>query len=165
MAEKFKITTRLMVLGALLTALSFIIPLTFPKLPLPQPFSVTLASHVPTILAMLINPIVAVFTVIGSTVAFFMSLGPIVSLRAASHIIFAMLGVVLLKKNFNLYLTLGICAIVHALAEVVAVYAFTPDVKMTFLWGTVFGITIFHHAVDCVITVPIFKALKRSRLI
>ncbi len=165
MAKTSKISTRLMVLGALLTALSFIIPLTFPKLPLPQPFSVTIASHVPTILAMLINPIVAIFTVIGSTAAFLMSLGPIVSLRAASHIIFAMLGVFLLNKNFNLYLTLGICAIVHALSEVVAVYAFTPNVDMGFLWGTVFGITVFHHVVDCVITVPIYKALKRAKLI
>lgn len=166
-----KISTKILVLGALLTALSFIIPLTFPKLPLPQPFSVTLASHVPTLLAMLINPVVAVFTVIGSTAAFFMSLGPIVSLRAASHIIFVIVGIILLKKDVNLYLTLAICAIFHALGEVAAVYFFTSSAElaakggMGFLWGVVFGITIFHHAVDCVITVPIHKALKKTKLV
>lgn len=160
-----KVSTKTLVFGALLTALSFIIPLTFPKLPLPQPFSVTFASHVPTLLAMLINPIMAVFTVLGSTVAFLVSLGPIVSIRAASHIIFALVGCLMLKKGINMYLTLGLMSIVHALGEVIAVYAFTPSVEMTFLWGTVFGITIFHHIVDCVITVPVFKALKKAKLL
>ena len=160
-----KISTRTLVFGALLTALSFIIPLTFPKLPLPQPFSVTFASHVPTLLAMLINPVMAVFTVLGSTIAFLTALGPIVALRAATHIIFALVGCLMLKKGINMYLTLGLMAIVHALGEVVAVYAFTPSVEMGFLWGTVFGITVFHHVVDCIITVPVFKALKRTKLI
>ncbi|MBE7030403.1 MAG: ECF transporter S component [Ruminococcaceae bacterium] len=166
-----KISTKIMVFGALLTALSFIIPLTFPKLPLPQPFSVTFASHVPTLLAMLINPIMAVFTVIGSTIAFLVSLGPIVSLRAASHILFVIVGCLMLKKGINMYLTLGLCSVIHALGEVIAVYAFTPSAElgakggMTFLWGVVFGVTIFHHIVDCIITVPVFKALKRTKLL
>lgn len=166
-----KMSTKSLVFGALLTALSFIIPMFFPKLPLPQPFSVTFASHVPTILAMLINPVMAIFTVIGCTASFFVSLGPIVALRAFSHIIFVVIGCVLLKKNVNLYITLIICAIFHGLGEVIAVYAFTPTAQLdekgglTFLWGIVFGITVFHHFVDCVIAVPIFKALKKTRLI
>ncbi|MBQ2890129.1 MAG: ECF transporter S component [Clostridia bacterium] len=166
-----KVSTKTLVFGALLTALSFIIPLTFPKLPLPQPFSVTFASHVPTLLAMLISPVMAAFTVLGSTIAFLVSLGPIVSLRAASHIIFVAIGCMMLKKGVNMYLTLGLMSLVHALGEVIAVYAFTPTVELTakggmvFLWGTVFGITIFHHIVDCVITVPVFKALKKAKLL
>lgn len=166
-----RVSTKILVLGALLTALSFIIPLTFPKLPLPQPFSVTLASHVPTLLAMLINPIVAFFTVIGSTAAFFLSLGPIVSLRAASHIIFVVVGIILLRKNVNIYVVLAVCAILHGLGEVAAVYFFTPTADlsakggMAFLWGVVGGITVFHHTIDCIITVPIFKALLKARLI
>ncbi len=172
-----KISTSTLVMGALLTALSFIIPMFFPKLPLPQPFSVTFASHVPTLLAMLINPILAIFTVIGSTASFFVSLGPIVALRAASHIIFTVVGCLLLKKNLNMYLVLGICAILHGLGEVLVVNFLYPVQDLTasasqsgmsvigYLWGIVFGITIFHHIIDCIITVPIFKALKKARLV
>lgn len=166
-----KLSTTTLVFGALLTALSFIIPMYFPKLPLPQPFSVTFASHVPTILAMLISPFMAVLTVIGCTASFFVSLGPIVALRAASHIFFVIIGCILLKKSINLYLTLGICGIIHALGEVIAVYAFTPPAEltakggMTFLWGVVFGITLFHHIIDCIIAVPVYKALRKAKLI
>ena len=166
-----KNSTKSLVFGALLTALSFIIPMFFPKLPLPQPFSVTFASHVPTILAMLINPVMAIFTVLGCTASFFVSLGPIVALRAFSHIIFVVIGCILLKKRLNLYLILAFCAIFHGLGEVLAVYAFTPTAQlaekggMTFLWGLVFGVTVFHHIIDCIIAVPIFKALKKTKLI
>lgn len=166
-----KLSTKSLVFGALLTALSFIIPMFFPKLPFPQPFSVTFASHVPTILAMLINPVMAVFTVIGCTASFFVSLGPIVALRAFTHIIFVIFGCIMLKKNANLYITLAVCAILHGLGEVAAVYFFTsPDQLaekggLMFLWVTVFLVTIFHHTVDCIISVPIFKALKRTKLI
>ncbi len=87
------------VIAGVLTAFSLIIPLLPFKLPLPQPFSVTFAAHVPTLLAMFFSPWVAVCTVIGSTVGFLISVGPIVAIRAASHIIFALVGAFMLKKE------------------------------------------------------------------
>ena len=159
------------VIAGILTAFSLIIPL-FPfKLPFPQPFSVTFAAHVPTLVAMFFSPWVAVCTVIGSTVGFFISLGPIVAIRAASHIIFALTGAYMLKKKANTYLVFALCAVLHGLGEAVSVYLFGPlcgfadSTSLTYLFETVFGITIFHHAVDCVISVVLLVALEKAKFL
>ncbi len=159
------------VIAGILTAFSLIIPL-FPfKLPFPQPFSVTFAAHVPTILAMFFSPWVALCTVIGSTLGFFISLGPIVAIRAASHIIFALVGAYMLKKKVNTYLVFVICAILHGLGEAVVVYLFGPmlgfanSTSLTYLLETVFGITVFHHGVDCIISVVLLIALEKAKFL
>lgn len=159
------------VIAGILTAFSLIIPL-FPfRLPLPQPFSVTLAAHVPTLVAMFFSPWVAACTVIGSVVGFLISLGPIVAIRAASHIIFAVAGAYMLRKKVNTYLVFVICAVLHGLGEAVSVYIFGPmlgfsdSTSLTYLLETVFGITIFHHAVDCAITVVLMIALEKAKFV
>ena len=159
------------VIAGILTAFSLIIPL-FPfKLPFPQPFSVTFAAHVPTILAMFFSPLVALCTVIGSTIGFLVSLGPIVAIRATSHIFFALLGAYMLKKNINTYLVFVITAILHGLGEAVVVYLFGPmlgfanSISLTYLFETVFGITLFHHAVDCVISIVLLIALEKAKFL
>ena len=61
-----------LVLGALLTALALLIPLAFGGIlgiTIP-PFSATLASHVPVMLAMLVNPLVAFVVGAGSAFGF-----------------------------------------------------------------------------------------------
>ena len=159
------------VIAGVLTAFSLIIPLLPFKLPLPQPFSVTFAAHVPTLLAMFFSPWVAVCTVIGSTVGFLISVGPIVAIRAASHIIFALVGGFMLKKKVNPYLVFVICAILHGLGEAASVYLFGPmlgfaqSTSLSYLFGTVFGITVFHHSVDCVFTVILAFALEKAKFL
>ena len=88
------------------------------------PASYTLASHVPIFLAMFLSRKMAACVVIGSTLGFFVAGFPIVIvMRAASHIIFALMGAYYIKHHpgrtnrgsipfaaFNLA-----CAIVHAL--------------------------------------------------
>lgn len=159
------------VIAGILTAFSLIIPL-FPfKLPLPQPFSVTLAAHVPTLVAMFFSPWVAVCTVIGSTIGFFISLGPIVAIRAASHIVFAVAGAYMLRKKMNAYLVFAICAVLHGAAEAASVYLFGPlcgfpdSTSLTYLFETVFCITVFHHVVDCIISVVLLIALEKAKFL
>ncbi|MBQ4516048.1 MAG: hypothetical protein II978_04570, partial [Clostridia bacterium] len=89
-------------IAGLLTALAIVIPLFMPKLPVPQPFSVTPASHLAVILSMFVSPFTVVCTVIGSTIAFFAVLGPVVAMRAFSHLLFALVGCYMLKKRYNL---------------------------------------------------------------
>lgn len=151
-------------MAGLLTALAIVIPLYMPKLPVPQPFSVTPASHLPVILAMFVNPFTVACTVIGGTIAFFMSLGPIVALRAFSHLLFTLVGCYLLKKKYNLILVIFITAILHAAGEVVVVFIFSlfgmADSTVYFLWGVTGGITILHHCFDFALTLIVYKTLR-----
>ena len=97
------------------------------------------------------------------------SLGPIVAIRSASHIIFALVGAFMLRKKTNPYLVFALCALLHGIGEAASVYLFGPllgfaeSTSLSYLFGTVFGITIFHHAVDCVITVVLLIALEKAK--
>ncbi|QNK39156.1 hypothetical protein [Caproicibacter fermentans] len=120
-----------MTIAALLCAVGIVIPMTFPKIVI-GPASFTLASHVPIFLAMFISPGVAVAVTLGTTLGFFLSGLPLViTLRALSHIIFVVIGSVMLQKRpaamifsaktflFGLFL-----GVIHAASEVVVVTFF-----------------------------------------
>ena len=165
---------REIVIAGILTAFSILIAATFPKLPLPQPFTLTLGSHVPTMIAMFISPLVTVFTVIGSIIGFWIATGnPIVMLRAASHIIFAVVGMYMLKKNANIFLVIIVTLILHATAELALVYfltgILTPDAlaksTITSLSYIAFVGTAVHHVLDSIVTSPILFALEKAKLI
>jgi len=177
-----KVSTKQLTLAAMLTALSLLITFSPIKLPLPQPFSLTFASHVPTLIAMFVSPWVAICTVIGSTAGFFINLGPVVALRAASHIFFVLLGVFMLKKRANAYLTLFLISIVHALAEALVIVLFSDalgfpvDVgnvnftfiqlgnpMMNYLFNAVFCLVVFHHTVDVIISVAVLIPLEKAK--
>ena len=57
-----------MVIAALLCAIGIIIPLFSPLKIILEPMSFTLASHVPTFLAMFISPVTAIFVSIGTAI-------------------------------------------------------------------------------------------------
>ena len=77
-----------MVLAGVLCAVGIVVPMSF-----------TLASHVAVFLGMFISPAVAVAVCIGTTLGFFLTTPAIIALRAASHIVFAGLGALYLKKH------------------------------------------------------------------
>lgn len=170
---KKTIKTQDLVLAALLTALSMLITFSPFKIPLPQPFSVTLGSHVPTMLAIFINPIVAAFTVLGSCIGFWFSTGNvIIVIRAGLHLLFALGGWYMIKKmNLNIFVVIAVTSLLHAGAEAIIVYALTPiiftnnSVAIGALTWTAFIGTLFHHFVDTAITVPVLYALVRAHLV
>ncbi len=83
----------------MLTAVGVIIPIFSPIKIILEPASFTLASHVAVFLSMFISPSVAVGVSIGTTLGFFLGGFPLViTLRAATHIIFAVSGSIILKK-------------------------------------------------------------------
>lgn len=172
-----KYQTKDVVLGALLTALSLIITFSPFKLPVPAPFSVTLGSHVPTMIALFINPAVTLFTVIGSCIGFIMATPDpiIIPARAAMHIIFALVGRAIINHKVlkndiaNLIFVIVLTSVIHAGSEAIVVYILTPvfaPAKMndTLVWFTFIG-TVFHHYVDTLITVPVAIALQKSGFI
>lgn len=165
--------TREMVLAAILTALSILITYSPVKLVLPF-FTLTVGSHTPTMLAMLVSPWVAVMTIIGSCIGFFMTIPApnsiIVVLRAATHLIFALVGCKMLKEGkVNIYLIILITGILHALAEGIAVFALTPVILPgeAAIPAAVIAITgtFVHHLLDCAITTPIAIALGRAKVL
>lgn len=166
--------TRELVLAAILTALSIIITYSPVKLELPF-FTLTLGAHVPTMLAMFVSPWVAAMSVIGSCLGFFMAIPApnnlLVMIRAALHLIFVFAGMKMLSKNMNIFLTIVVTSLLHALAEGVAVYLLTPVIipnsDTTALWAGWIAAagTFLHHYIDTAITAPILFALVRAKLI
>ena len=170
-----KMKTKDLVVAALLTSLSILIPNIFPTIPL-GPFSATFASHLPTMLSMFISPVVALATSAGSPLGFWLKGAPAwIVWRAAMHIPFAILGAYMNKKNSNIYLMCFVTMIVHGLLEIVAVLPFLGEMNLSsdtlmFLgmeiqlgWPLVifFG-TIIHHAIDFAIALAVIPALRKT---
>lgn len=85
-------------ISALLIAMGIIIPMVMPRITI-GPASFTLTSHVPVFIAMFISPVVAIAVSLGTGFGFFLSATPIIALRALSHLIFAVIGAVILQKH------------------------------------------------------------------
>lgn len=164
-----------MVIAAILTAFTIVIPLVFTFFPLKisifEVYTATLSVHAPTIIAMFVSPAVAVFVAMCSAIGFFVTSNPLVAFRALSHIFFAFAGAYMIKKHKNVYLVCGVTALIHAVAEVLVIYTYSffgaiPSKELAmhvFLWITFFG-TIIHHMIDWLIAGVVMKALRKAKL-
>jgi niacin transporter len=157
--------SRDLVYGALLTALSILIPVAFGnylRVYIP-PFSATLASHVPVMLAMLVSPTVAVLVGIGSAAGFLVVLGPIVAARALVHVAVGFVGAYLIQQNRSFATALLITAPIHALGEVLVVL---PLGFATYDAWILVGVgTLLHHGADAVISLAIAGSLKLAGIL
>lgn len=153
--------TREIVLGALLTALAILIPLAFRgwlAIYVP-PFTATLGAHVPSMLAMFISPWVAFLVGAGSTLGFLLTLGPVVAARAATHMLFAVVGALLFKKGLKPWAALLAVLPVHAVAEALVVVPFGFNLYNA---GVVVGVgTALHHIIDSAITMTLWPYVRR----
>ncbi|MGB9977198.1 ECF transporter S component [Thermovenabulum sp.] len=152
-------TSKNIIIGALLTALALIIPLSFGaylKIYIP-PFSATLASHVPVMIAFLISPLVAAMVGLGSTLGFLIMMGPVIAARAFIHVIFGVTGAYLVKKGMTFEKALILTAPIHALGEALIVLPFgTGMYKAFYLVGV--G-TLIHHFIDSGISVALARTV------
>jgi len=151
-----------LVLGALLTSLALIIPLAFGGflgITIP-PFSATLASHVPVMLAMTVSPWVAFMVGAGSALGFLIKLGPVIGARAAMHAVFAVIGALMIKRGFTLRTTLIATLPIHAISEALIVIPFGFSLYDI---GVVIGVgTALHHLIDSVITLGVYSLLTAT---
>ncbi len=151
--------TRQVVLGALLTALSLLIPLAFGGflgIVIP-PFSATLASHVPVMISMLLGPWVAILVGAGSALGFFVKLGPVIAARAGMHALFAGAGAVMIKRGMPFWRALLWTLPIHAFSEALIVLPFGFGLGKA---GLVVGVgTAMHHAVDTLIALAVVQAV------
>lgn len=153
---------REMLYGALLTAMALLIPIAFQgwlQVHIP-PFSATIGSHVPSMLAMTISPMAAVLVGIGSAFGFFMTLGPIVAARASIHAIFGAVGASWIRQGRPFWQALLITLPIHVLGEALVVMPFGFDLYQALV---VVGIgTGLHHIVDSIVTYALYGALTKA---
>jgi len=157
-----RMTMKELLYGALLTALALLIPLAFRgwlQIAIP-PFSATLASHLPSMLAMTISPWAAVLVGLGSSLGFLMTLGPIVALRAFVHAIFGAIGAKAYQRGLTLWQVLLITLPIHALGEAVVVMLFGFSLYQALV---VIGLgTALHHMADSAITLAVYGSLRKA---
>ncbi|HML47891.1 MAG TPA: hypothetical protein PKE04_14205 [Clostridia bacterium] len=169
-----------LVLAAVLIAVGIIIPTFSPFKIILEPASFTLASHVAIFLAMFISPPVAVAVALGTTIGFFMGGFPIVIvIRAASHLVFALVGALALQRKPSLLdgvkpmLAFSILvALLHAVCEVLAVIPFYFGQGLSagfynrgFLVSVIVLVgvgTVVHSMVDFAIAVAVWKPLRKA---
>ncbi len=171
-----KFSTKDMVVSALLIAIGLLIPMIFTGLPfriVVGPYSATLMAHVPVTIAMFISPLTAIVTAIGTTIGFFFTAPFIVAVRAASHIIYAVMGAALIKKGMKLLPVCILTGIAHAVLEGIVVMIFyiggisAPTAGYSIAALVIITIvgTFAHHVVDFIIAYFVGKGLVSAKMI
>lgn len=163
-----------MTIAALLSAIAILIPIISPIKIVIEPASFTFASHVPIFIAMFISPVVAACVALLTAFGFFIagSFPIVVVVRALSHIIFALVGAYILKKNNKILLSwktavpfVLFISVLHAICEVAvaSAFLFTGQTKGTFIYNvlTLVGAgTVIHSTVDFIIATIIWVPLQ-----
>lgn len=115
-------------LTAVLIAVGIVIPMVMPKIVV-EPASFTLASHVAIFLAVFISPWSAVSVCLGTTLGFLIAgLPGVIIIRAASHLLFALLGALwlvrhpdTLKSPWKLVLFGLVLSLIHGATELAVI--------------------------------------------
>ena len=160
-----------MVLASMLCAVGIIIPLFSPIKIIIEPASFTLASHVAIILAMFLSLKISVSVCIGTTIGFFFGGFPLtVVARAASHLIFVLIGSYTLTKKPDLMqgkkfiiFTFGL-SLIHALCEVVVVipFFFNGIDTSNFFYSIIVLVgvgSVIHSMVDFMIAKAVYQVI------
>ncbi|MDR1134814.1 MAG: hypothetical protein LBL49_01335 [Clostridiales Family XIII bacterium] len=164
--------------AALLIAIGIAIPMFSPVKIALEPASFTLASHVAIFIAMFIDPIIAVAVAIGATVGFLLSFPIVIALRAASHLVFVIIGSLYLRrrpdvlfKPVRVQIFAFLIAIIHAVCEVAVVLAFYfggsvlqtqySSIGLVFM---LIGVgSVVHSMVDFEIALVVYRALCKQK--
>lgn len=166
-------TIKTIVLAGILTAIGIIIPIFSPIKIYIEPASYTLASHVAIFIAMFVSPTVAISVSLGTTLGFLINGSPItVVLRALTHVVFATIGSLWVKKNPKLLdspaKAMGlnaILAVIHAAMEVIVVTPFFAFGTGNYWYSIILLVgvgTIAHSIVDFILAYIIWRPLRRT---
>lgn len=163
-----------MMLASMLCAVGIIIPMFSPIKIVIEPASFTLASHVAIMISMFLSPGITVTVCIGTTIGFFFGGFPItVVARAASHLVFAVIGSYAIMKKPSLLTNMKqfipftfILSIIHAICEVVVVmpFFFSGADTSNFFYSVLILVgvgTIIHSMVDFMIAKVVYQAIKK----
>ena len=167
------------VMSAMLCGIGIVIPIFMPLRFVMEPASYTLGSHVAIFIAMFISPVVAAAVSLGTTLGFFFGGFPIVVvLRAASHVVFAVAGALVLKKwpgtlsKLPSICLFSLCiALLHSIGELIVVAAFYFGNAVTEIWYSqgfavsvllLVGLgTVIHSIIDFALALVIWKPIVK----
>lgn len=162
-----KTNVKNIVIGGLLTAMAILITLLFAGTPLmiviPPGFTATIASHLPSMLAMAISPGVAIMVGIGSAIGFALKVNIMVGARAFVHAIFGGIGAYAYKRGTPFWMVLIITLPIHALLEGLVLLPFGVDLKQALVITSI-G-TAIHHGIDAVIAMVVYQSLIQFSLL
>ena len=158
-------------LASMLSALSIAIPFVFRGTPLQiyipaLQYSGTVASHVPSMLAIVVGPVAAVLVGLASTIGFAATLGPIVAARAFTHVVWGLAGATYVSRGGSYLKALLLVALpIHAVGEGLVVFALGPlfgaiQVAAGTAGLLVFAGTLVHHLIDSVISIAVLRIVK-----
>lgn len=166
--------------AALLVAVGILIPMFMPLKVYIPPMSFTLASHVVIFIAMFLSPMTALAVAVGTTVGFVFSGLPVdVWLRALSHVVWAVLGALWLRRRPGILyrpvqsglFCLAVAA-VHALLELTVIFTlffggfggvaekFQEAGYVAILLLVGLG-TVIHSTVDYILSLLVWRPLRR----
>jgi len=169
-----------LIFSAMLSALAIIIPISFSffRISVGDAASFTLAAHIPLFIAMFISPQSALIVALATTLGFFFSSGIIIVARAFSHILWAVPGAFILKRNQGIMTSIPksllfnfILAVVHAVIETLVILAFfiyqPSDVGNVFIFFfLIVGVGgVIHSMVDFALAQIIFKRANIEAII
>lgn len=151
--------TREIAVGGLLTAMALVIPFafrgTFLQLFVPSiNYSMTFASHVPSMLSMMVSPLVAGMVGIGSAIGFTLTLNVVIGARAFTHAIWGVVGALLIRRGAPFWLALAVALPIHAVGEGIAVWLLGTGFKAGVLVAA--GTTV-HHVIDSMISLVVIQ--------
>ena len=163
--------------AGLLTAIGIMIPMFSPLRFVMGAASYTPASHVAIFVAMFISPWVAVLVTFGTTLGFFLGgFPPVIVFRAASHIVFIIIGSYYLTKinkeqisPVHLRVFSIVIALIHAFAEVVAVFVYYLIAGVPATQGVMWVLgfiglgTIIHSLFDFELANAVRLVLRRQK--
>ena len=141
MGSIWKPSSAQIALSGVLSALAIAIPFVFRGTPLQIyipaiQYSGTVASHVPSMIAIIASPSVAALVGLASTVGFLETLGPVIAARVFIHVLFGVAASIFMFRGGGYVKALFFVALpIHVLGEGLVVYALGPSL----------GLWIFSH--------------------
>ena len=158
-------------LSSVLSALAVAIPFVFRGTPLQIyipaiQYSGTAASHVPSMIAIIIGPSAAALVGLASTIGFLATLGPLIAARAFIHVLFGVAASIYVFRGGSYVKALFLIALpIHALGEGFVVYALGPMFGLVKVIPLVAGLwvslgTVVHHMIDSAISLAVYRVAR-----
>ena len=171
MRSVWKVNSAQLALASVLSALAIAIPLAFSGTPLqfyvpPIQYSATVASHVPSMLAITMGPSVAALVGLASTIGFLATLGPVIAARAFTHVLFGVAASIYMFRGGSYIKALILIALpIHAVGEGLVVYTLGPIFGVVKVLAEVAGLWVFlgtlvHHLIDSAISLAVYRVIR-----
>ena len=171
MGSIWKINSVQLALSSALSALAIAIPFIFRGTPLQIyipaiQYSGTAASHVPSMIAILIGPSASALVGLASTIGFLATLGPVIAARAFMHVLFAVPASIYVLRGGGYMKALFLIALpIHAVGEGLVVYTLGPVFGVLKVAAALAGLwvslgTIVHHVIDTAISLAVYRVTR-----